>query len=533
MTSITEARLRQQARQFLDAGQWDAATAAFEQLADLAPHDVSLRMQLADLMLRRGQLRAATAQFAHASAALPNDVPLISELARRLSMTGETLAMRACAEHLERAPDPPGWVLAEQAHLRWSLGDIPAARARMDLAVAAGIESQAEYYLDAMLLQFTGRLVEAEAVLLETLRRWPDHGDAAVILANLRRQTAAANHLDFLQERWARLSEDGADMRPELARAKFESAIFKTLDDLGRHDEAWPWLERSNAQMHALFPYAADSEVEITDALIRVFANATGEPAATATSGGPVPIFMVGMPRSGSTLLDHMLSAHSAVISAGEINDFQRQLHWATDVAPHGHRSLLEILGRIDEVDFRTLGARYLRQTQWRAQGRRYFVDKLPINIRMVPFIRRALPHAPILHLVREPMDVCYSNLKAMFGRASPYSYDQQALAHYYGQYARLTAHWRTSLPGAMLDVPYAALVSDPETTLRRVLQHCGLAMEQGCLHPERNAAPVATPSSVQVREPVHSRSVGQWRHYAEQLEPLRQALASQGVATD
>lgn len=533
MTSTTEASLRQQSRQLLDAGQWDAATAAFEELVKLAPYDASLRMELADAMLRHGQLRAAAAQLVQAASALPNDVPMIAELARRLSITGETLAMRACAEHLERAPDPPGWVLAEQAHLRWTLGDIPAARDRMDLAVVAGIDSQAEYYLDAMLLQFTGRLAEAEAVLLETLRRWPDYGDAAVILANLRRQTTAANQLDFLQQRWARLSEDDADRRPALSRAKFASAIFKTLDDLGRHDEAWPWLERSNALMHALFPYDADSEVEITKALIRASANAVNETAAGSTFDGPVPIFIVGMPRSGSTLLDHMLSAHSAVISAGEINDFQRQLHWAADVAPHGQRSLLEILGRIDEVDFRTLGARYLRQTQWRAQGRRYFVDKLPINIRMVPFIRRALPHAPILHLVREPMDVCYSNLKAMFGRASAYCYDQRALAHYHGQYARLATHWQASLSGAMLDVSYAALVGDPETTLRQVLQHCGLAMEEACLHPERNAAPVATPSSAQVREPVHSRSVGEWRHYAEQLKPLRQALANQGTAAE
>jgi hypothetical protein len=129
-------------------------------------------------------------------------------------------------------------------------------------------------------------------------------------------------------------------------------------------------------------------------------------------------------------------------------------------------------------------------------------------------------------------MDVCYSNLKVMFGSASAYCYDQQALAHYYGEYMRLTNHWRTRLPGAMFDVSYAALVNEPGVTLRRVLQHCGLAMEESCLRPERNLAPVATPSSVQVREPIHTRGLGEWRRYAKQLEPLRQALAEHGVAS-
>jgi tetratricopeptide (TPR) repeat protein len=520
--------LRQQARRFLETGQWDAAQAAFEELARRAPHDVAVRMELADVTLRRGYMRAATSQLLQAQAMLGNDAPMIAQLAWRLSATGETAALRACADHLERAPDPPGWLLAEQAHLRWMLGDIPGARARMDLAAAAGIDTQAEYYLHAMLLQFTGRLAEAETVLLETLRRWPDYGDAAVILVNLRRQTAAANHLSLLQERLGKLPQDDTEPRCAMARAKFESAIFKVLDDLGRHDEAWAALAHSNALMHSLLPYDADGEVALTDALVAASATVMQRPAGSTTSDGPMPIFIVGMPRSGSTLLDHMLSAHPEVTSAGEINDFQRQLHWVADIAPRGNPSLLKILERADQLDLDELGARYLAQTQWRAPGCRYFIDKLPINVRMVPFIRRALPRAPILHLARDPMDVCYSNLKIMFGSASPWCYDMQTVAHYYGQYARLAQHWREALPGAMLDVPYASLVRDPESTMRQVLEHCGLHVEDACLRPELNTSPVATPSSAQVREPIHTRGLAQWRHYEKQLEPLRMALAAE-----
>jgi hypothetical protein len=243
-----------------------------------------------------------------------------------------------------------------------------------------------------------------------------------------------------------------------------------------------------------------------------------------------MPIFIVGMPRSGSTLLDHMLGAHSQVVSAGELADFPRQFHWMADVAPGGAPAMRKAVAAAGQMDFAALGARYLAQTQWRARGRRLYVDKLPVNLRMVPFIRLALPHAPILFPRRAPMDVCYSNLKVMFGTASPYCYEQQALAHYYRQQTRLASHWQARLPGAMLEVPYADLVTEPAATLRRVLEHCGLAFEEACLHPERNTAAVATPSSAQVREPIHARALGQWRRYATRLEPLRRALEADGI---
>lgn len=522
--------LRRQAQQSIGAKQWVEARIALESLLHHEPHDVSVHMALADVILQQGQMRAATRQLLQAVPLLPNDASLITQLAWRLSMNGEVQGVRSCLAHLGRAPDPPAEVLSEQAHLCWMIGQIPEARSLMDRAVDLGIDTDSEYYLNAMLYQFLGKIADAETVLLACLQRWPNHGDAAVILANLRKQTPQANHLELFQESLGRISVDSTDARDKFARAEFESAIFKIYDDCKRHDEAWPALARSNALMHEINPYDAADERALTDALIDFSRAAPPASSTPREFGGPTPIFIVGMPRSGSTLLDQMLSGHSDVVSAGEILDFQRQFHWTADVAPRGAQGMLKAIERSADMDFEELGVRYLHQTQWRAAGHRFYIDKLPINVRMVPFIRRALPHAPILHLIRDPMDVCYSNLKAMFGKASPYCYDQQALAHYYGQYVRLTEHWRTSLPGAMLDVSYTALVNDPGATMRRILQHCGLAMEQSCLHPERNLSPVATPSSVQVREPVHSRSLGQWRHYEKQLKPLRMAITAQGI---
>lgn len=521
-----EQRLRQRARQYMDEGRMDAAQVTLESLAQHAPHDARVRMELATVMLRQGKMQAATRHLRSAVPLLPNDAPLIAELAWRLSIQGEILAARACLDHLERAPDPPAAILAEQAHLRWMLGEIATARSQMDRAVAAGIATRGEHYLNAMLFQFIGKIAEAEQALHACLQRWPDYGDAAVVLVNLRKQTPENNHLQFLRKSLDRMPANSTDARIRFIRAEFESAIFKVLDDLGRYDEAWAALARCNQVMHELNPYDAAGEAAVTDALIRATpSEASGAAAAPARGDGPTPIFIVGMPRSGSTLLDHMLSSHSDVASAGEINDFRRQLHWVADVPAIDTQSLIKVIERSADLDFSELGARYLKQTQWRAQGRRFYIDKLPINVRMVPFIRRALPHAPILHLTRDSMDVCYSNLKVMFGSASPYCYDMQTLAHYHKQYVRLTDHWHAALPGAVLDVSYAALVSEPEATMRKVLEHCGLDIEADCLHPERNTAPVATPSSAQVREPIHARNLGQWRRYEKYLEPLRLAL--------
>ena len=506
----TEGRLRRRARQYIDAGLMDAAQITLEALVEQLPGDLLLRLELANVLLKRGQLRASTHQLLKIALARAGDAQLIVQTVRRLYFHGEILAARACLDCLELAPKPTAPMLAEQAQLRWMLGEIPAALTLMDRAIAVGVETPDACYLYAMLCQFTGHITQANRVLEASLRQWPNFSDAAVALANVRKQTPQNNNA----------AEAG------VARAGFESALFKELDDLGCYEEAWQALARSNALMHALNPYDAIGETAVTDAIIHASAAiAAAQAGPPIAFKGPTPIFIVGMPRSGTTLLDRMLSSHSQVVSAGEINDFRRQLRWMTDVPSGGVQGMLNALQRSTDIDFGELGARYLQQTQWRAQGRRFYIDKLPINVRMVHLIRRALPHAPILHMVREPMDVCFSNFKAMLGPASAYSYDMRALAHYYEQYVRLTNHWHTSMPGAMLDVSYAALVSEPAATLHRVLERCGLLDEEGCLHPERNAAPVATPSSAQVREPIHSRALGEWQHYAKQLEPLRLVL--------
>ena len=522
-----ELPLRRRARQLVEAQQFDAACEVLELMAQEIPDNPAVRMDLAAVLLRCGRLRDSTAQLLKA-ADLPDMQPeLAMQIARGLVYGGEIVAARACLDRLESRPDLPVALLAEQAHMRWNMREIPAARRLVDRAIAAGADSPREHHLRAMLMQFAGELDRAASILDACLQRWPAFGDAALARSSLRRQTPQNHHLDFLSHQLERLSV-ATDAPAELAnRAAFEACMFKELDDLGRDEEAWQALARCNALMHQVTPYDPEGESALVDALIEASASlgrrsGPDEPDAE----GPQPIFIVGMPRSGTTLLDRMLSSHSQVTSAGEITDFIRQLRCVTDVPPQGAQALLHAVERSPGADMAELGARYLAQTRWRAQGRRYFVDKLPTNIRMVAHIRHALPYARILHMVRDPMEVCFSNFSVMFGNISPYSYDQHALAHYYGQYARLARHWRATMPDAMLEVSYADLVRTPEAALHQVLEYCGLAMEDACFHPERNDTPVATPSNIQVREPIHARSLDRWQRYAQHLGVLREAMA-------
>jgi hypothetical protein len=218
-----------------------------------------------------------------------------------------------------------------------------------------------------------------------------------------------------------------------------------------------------------------------------------------------------------------MLGNHSQVGSAGELMDFGSQLYWVADT--RDAQSAASI-ARLPSLDYAELGRRYLAQTRWRAHGQSFFIDKRPANWMLAGVIHTALPRAPILNLVRDPMDTCFSNWRAYFGDAAPYSYDLDSLAVYFGEYRHTLAHWHQVMPGAILDVSYTDLVREPEPTLRRVFDFCGLEWEADCMDITRNQAPSATLSAAQIRAPLHGRAFGEWRRYGTRLVKLEAALA-------
>lgn len=507
-------------RQILE-GRLDEAWANLQALLAIEPRHAGAHMLLAGIVLSRGRVREAVEQLQRAAAVLSQDVGMIARVARSLSRLGETNSARACLQNPAITRSRDGAALTALGHICQGLGLNVEALALMDRARAVGFDNADFRYYRALQLQFNGRLQEAEAEVESCLPIATAPGRAALTLARIRKQTPEANHVDILRNRLKAVAKGSED------HAALEFALHKELDDLGELDEAWSALARGNAVMAARLPYDAAAETRMFEAIARRFDADFLEKPSEALPG-PTPIFIVGMPRSGTTLLERILGNHSMVASAGELNDLPRQLRWVAD--RHG-QALIDppLLEAMATLDFGLLGRRYLEQSQWRAGGKPFYVDKLPPNFMLVGCIRRALPNAKVIHMVRDPMDVCFSNYRAMFGDAYAYSYGFGNLAHYHRLYQRLMQHWRDVAPGFVVDVPYADLVRDTEGTARRLLEACALPFEPATLDHTRNTATVATLSSAQVRQPIHARGLGEWRRYATQLEPLRALV--EGVA--
>jgi tetratricopeptide (TPR) repeat protein len=497
------------------AGRYPAARAAFDSLLAAHPAHVPARLLQASVMLAQGEVRSAAEQLKFAAFALPNDADTIFRVAQALVRVGETNAARACLQHPELARTRSAPSLAAMGHICQGLGLHEAALALMDRAKALGFDSPDFRYFRAIQLQFNGHNAQAQGEIDACLRMGPTFGRASLTLARLRTWTADENHLDFIHERLRTVPPGTED------HAAFEFAQYKELEDIGRYDEAFAALARGNAIMHARLKDQLGFGPDVFDGLVARFPEA---PTQTHRFEGPLPIFIVGMPRSGTTLLERILGNHPQVASAGELFDFPRQLRWTAD--RHGHPLVdAALLEQSRHLDFELLGRRYLEQSQWRAGGKAWYVDKLPPNYLMAGFIARALPQAKILHMVRDPMDVCFSNYRALFGDSFGYSYDLATLAEHHRQYRRLMAHWHAAMPGRIHDVAYADLVTDTEATARTLLAHCGLDFDPACLDTAGNAAPVATLSTAQVREPIHARAIGEWQRYASQLQPLVDSL--------
>lgn len=504
------------AQQYLANGQADAARIALESLLQRDPEHVEAQLALSGLSLAAGHVRDATALALKAAARLPDDAAVICDAAEALYQVGERVAARACLERPVVAHATDGNVLMRLAALRKLLEEHTQALALYERAVGQGL-GDAEFRLQyANELMFNGRMREAEGELEACLCMQPAFGRAALARARLRRQTQQGNHLADLEQRLQRI-QPGSEHH-----AALEFARYKELEDIGRHAAAWDALAHGNALMFARQRHDPMYAERLFDALAACCTPQMLQPG-EGSHEGPQPIFIVGMPRSGTTLFERVLGNHSQVASAGELDDFGMQLRWATN-----HRVTLDehVLHCLPGLDYAEIGRRYLAQTQWRANGARYFIDKQPRNWMVAGLIQRALPGARILNLVRDPMDVCFSNYRILLGDGSPWSYDLHALAAHYRQYRKLMAHWRAAMPGRIHDVSYEQLTRHPEATAREALSFCGLEWEAGCADVTRNASAVATLSMVQVREPIHARAFGEWRPYERQLAPLRELLA-------
>ena len=349
----------------------------------------------------------------------------------------------------------------------------------------------------------------------------PGYGEAYWSLANLKTYRFTDEEIERMR------AAEAAPATATVDRYHLCFALGKALEDRAEFEQSFELYSRGNALKRAASGYDPET-LEAGARLQReVCTGALFARRAGSGSPEPDPIFIVGLPRSGSTLIEQILASHSAVEGTQELADLPRMVNGLQGRdAPAGQPVYPGILARLTVADCRRLGQQYLRDTRaYRATDRPRFIDKMPNNFRHIGLIHLILPNARIIDARREPLACCFSNFKQLFAQGQTFTYGLEDIARYYRTYLELMRHWDEVLPGRVLRVHYEDVVQDLEGSVRRLLDHCGLALEPACLAFHETARSVRTPSSEQVRQPIYREGLEQWRHYERWLGPLRQAL--------
>ncbi len=460
----------------------------------------------AEYLARRGQCLAMMKRFAEALEAAeralqnePRDAPTLDTIGVVFSHSGEHERARAVLEQAAAAaPDKPQY--------------------QFNLASAA---------------LFVGDLTAAEAAYEAAISIRPDFCRAHWALADLVRATPEHNHVARLEQQLKNMAGRSAPADSN-NRLYLSHALAKELEDLGDYSRSLEVLQQGKAAKRATMNWSIADDRALFQALESVFDPGDFAPQ-NSSFDSREPIFVLGLPRTGTTLVERILASHSGVHSAGELQNFGLTLKRMTQT-PSNRLLDPETIRAGMKIDFAELGQRYVESTRPVTGHTPHFVDKLPMNFFYIGYIAQALPNASIVCLRRNAMDSCLSNYRQLFRLDHPYysyAYSFEDVADYFVLFEQLMEHWDRVFPNRVLHVEYEQLVSEPEAQTRRLLEHCGLEWEAACLSFHENTAPVATASAAQVREPMHARAVGRWKRYGSGLDALRSRLEAAGIRVE
>jgi tetratricopeptide (TPR) repeat protein len=465
-----------------EAGQLPEAEASFRRALQIEPENPGAHNSLGVTLRDLGRFQEAELCFRRALALNPRDATVSSNLGVILKAQGHLGAAETfCRRALRIAP--------ECADAHCALGTVLLER---------------------------GQLGKAELHLERALALDPDRAVYHFNLGAVKRYTADDPQLTVLQS----LQDRSANLAVE-ERIYVQFALAKAHEDVGDHKRSFEHLLAGNALKRQLTRYDETRTLADFEAIKEVFTPGLFQATRSAAASAAGPIFIVGMPRSGSTLVEQILASHSKVFGAGESILFPRAVKYT--LGRHGYPCSIP---RLSTAEFLNLGARYNIAMQAAAATGKRVTDKLLRNFLYCGLIHLALPNARIIHTRRDPVDICLSCFSKLFVGHHPYAYDLAELGRYYRGYKAMMEHWHSVLPkGVMIDVAYEDLVRDTEGQTRRILRHCGLPWEEACLSFHLSDRPVRTASAAQVRQPIYTTSVGRRRPAAELIKPLMDQL--------
>jgi len=380
----------------------------------------------------------------------------------------------------------------------------------------------------AATLRFMGRLEDAERACDRAIALDPGEYEAYLIRADLRTQHAGDNHIEAMEEV---LAQGDA---PYMGEVMLCHALAKECEDTGDFAKSFNYLKRGAALRRRHLSYDVRQDVELIESIIRHFSPERLNGPRPDGHDSLLPVFVLGMPRTGTTLVERILASHSQARSAGELPDFPRLMSELSEQRTPGSAANPEALVSASlGLDMEQLGQKYVESLSRQANGTPRVIDKLPFNYLNLGLIHLALPRATIIQVTRDPLDTCYAVYKTLFQRAYPFSYDLEDLGRYFVAYSKLMEHWHACMPGRIHQVSYEALVESPEAESRRLIEACGLSWEDDMRTFHDNPSPSMTASASQVRRPIYRSSVGKWRNYAAELAPLIRLLDTAGIVSD
>ena len=490
------------------------------QLVKQAPHKPLAYTMLSRICHAVGLVREATFNAFQASQCCAGEIAAdILVVATTLLEVNEQQLAHACLGYIDVDDPANAECLLDLGRLYSVLEDQVNSLRCIQAARAAGRDGAFIAHMESIVLSFLGRMDESIALCEDSVAKSPGYGHAHWSCAQYGRKDGAHARIARMREALQAPDADVDDI------TYLHYGLFKEFDTLGETDAAWNALMAGARARRSITEHDAARETAAYDALIEAtsdcYFDLCGDVPKYAT-----PIFVVGMPRTGTTLLERILGNHPQIRTCGELNDFRQQMQWANN-----ERLSLTLDPGIGDfvarMDGHVVGNRYLIKTAWAAENNGLYVDKHPMNHQWCGPILKAIPHAKIINLRRHPLDSCFSNLKELFAHHYyPYSYQLDELATHYRNYARLMRHWHAIAPGRILDVRYEDLVSQPDVEARRVQAFLGLPEIEGVTDILANKKVTTTASALQVRQPIHTRNVGGWRRYAAGMAPVEALLA-------
>jgi tetratricopeptide (TPR) repeat protein len=514
----------QEVLRLIREGSWEAAQSACRELTDRHPQFVLGWYLAAQIAVRRTGAQDALAMLEKALELEPAHPPALLLKAQCLASLGRLTEAVACAAIAQEHAPPEGAFWDALGAVLSRAGQHQQALAACEEAVRRAPGGARPLFNRAAARRVLGDLAGAEEDYDRVIAMSPTEFEAYRHRSDLRTQTLERNHVIELQ---AALDQHSPSWRGEV---QLRYALAKEHEDLGEHEKSFEHLQKGSRLRRKHMRYDVMTDVATVNWIRDAFPDPPPAPSPSASRN--TPIFIVGLPLSGASLVDRILGSHPQVAATGELDCFARALVEAVRGGSPGRQlSRREMVARSAQVDFAALGRDYIQRALAAGAAQGCFIDKMPLNYLYCGLIRRSLPGARIVHVSRMPLAACYSIHKTLFEDGYPFSYDLADLGQYYVAYRRLMAHWQRTLPGAIHELSYESLISDQLGETRRLLQHCGLEWDDACVELHLDPVAVTTASASPLHNPPHLSP--QWRHHETHLAGLRAQLMAAGIEVE